>query len=119
MNTYKRLVALALVLGFDTAGAVRIVEQVERAVELTLDQLTLPSEGGSTVSFRECDACPVKTHVLPVTAVYTANQHIVGLADLLRIARGIGSKPNGAKRAMAVVFLDIATERITRIEVRE
>ena len=119
MNRYGTLVALALVLGCDTAGAVRVVEQVERAVELTLDQLTLPSQGGSTISFRECDDCSIKTHVLPNTTVYMANQQIVGLPDFLRIAHEIEGKPNGAKQAMAVVFLDIATERITRIEMRE
>jgi hypothetical protein len=118
MNNYKLVVALALVLGLDTAGAVRVVEQVERAVELTLDQLTLPSQDGSTVSFRECDDCPVKTHVLQNTTVYTANRQVVGLTDLLRIAQEIESK-NRAQQAMAVVFLDIATDRITRIEVRE
>jgi hypothetical protein len=118
MNKYKLLVALALVLNFDTAGAVRVVEQVERAVELTLDQLKLPSEGGSTVSFRECDDCPIKTHVLQNTTVYMANRQVVGLPDLLRIAQEIERK-NGAQQAMAVVFLEIATDRITRIEVRE
>jgi hypothetical protein len=50
--------------------------------------------------------------------MYMANRQVVGLPDLLRIAQEIESK-NRAQQAMAVVFLDIATERITRIEVRE
>lgn len=119
MKTYKTLVALSLVLAVDTAAATRVVEQVERAVELTLDQLKLPNPGGETVSFRECEDCPIKTHVLPATTVYLANQQVVALPDLLRIAGEISDKPNGAAQAMAVVFLDLKTDRITRIEVRE
>jgi hypothetical protein len=119
MKMLSLVLALPLVLAVDTAAATRVVEQVERAVELTLDQLKLPSPGGETVSFRECDDCPIKTHVLQNTTVYTANRQIVGLPDLLRVAQEIEGKPNGAKEAMAVVFLDLKTERITRIEVRE
>jgi len=119
MKMYKLLLALPFVLAVDTAGATRVVEQVERAVELTLDQLKLPAADGGTISFRECEQCPINTHILTATTVYSANRQVVGLQDLLRVADDIRGKPNGAQQAMAVVFLDLKTERITRIEVRE
>jgi hypothetical protein len=119
MKIFQLLLAFPLALAVDTAVATRVVEQVERAVELTLDQLKLPTADGGTISFRECEECPIKTHVLTDTTVFSANRQIVGLQDLLRVADEIRDKPNGAKQAMAVVFLDLKTERITRIEVRE
>ena len=45
-------------------AALRVIEQVERAVELTLGELTLPAAEGGTVSFSECPTCGVSTHRL-------------------------------------------------------
>jgi hypothetical protein len=115
----KTLFALALLLSVHTASALRVIEQVERAVELTLADLDLPAQGGSTISFKECETCGISTHRLLDTTVFRANGQIVALVDFLRIADEISDKPNGEKNAIAVVFLDLATERITRIELRE
>ena len=112
------LLATAFLLAVNTAGAVRVIEQVERPIELTLADLTLPVDGG-TISFRECGACGLNTHRLLDSTEYRANGQRVALADFLRIAGEIGDKPNGAKKAMAVIFLDLATARITRIELRQ
>jgi hypothetical protein len=103
----------------DTASALRVIEQVERAVELTLADLNLPAQGGSTISFSECETCSVSTHRVMDTTVFRANGQIVPFVDFLRIADEIAGKPNGKTNAVAVVFLDLATERITRIELRE
>jgi hypothetical protein len=102
----------------DTAGAVRVLEQLERPVELTLADLTLPAAGGTTISFSECTTCGSSTHRLQDTTVFKANGRVVTLAELLLVADEIRGKPNGADRAMALVFLDIQTGRITRIELR-
>ena len=114
----KLLVTLALLLLVDTAGAVRVLEQVERPVELALADLSLPAAGGTTVSFSECATCGSSTPRLTDTTVFVANGSIVSLAEFLVIADEISDKPNGADKAMAVVFLDVATGRITRIEMR-
>ena len=50
----KLLVTISLLLLLDTASALRVIEQVERAVELTLGELSLPDDEGGTVSFSEC-----------------------------------------------------------------
>jgi hypothetical protein len=117
--TRKALLAAALLLAFNTAGAVRVLEQVERPIELALADLTLPSADGGTISFRECGACGLSTHRLMDSTEYRVNGQTVPVVDFLRIADEIGDKPNGAEKAMAVVFLDLATGRITRIELRE
>lgn len=114
----KFFVTLALLALVDTAAAVRVLDQVERPVELTLADLTLPAPGGTTISFSECPTCGSSTHRLTDTTLFVANGSAVALADFLRIADEIRDKPNGAERAMAVVFLDVATGRITRIEMR-
>ena len=112
------LVTLALLLLVNTAGAVRVLEQVERPVELSLADLTLPAAGGTTVSFSECATCGSSTHRVTDTTLFVANGAMVSWADFLVIAGEISDKPDGAKKAMAVVFLDVATGRITRIEMR-
>ena len=114
----KALIAGALLLAFNTAGAVRVLEQVERPIELTLADLTLPTEGG-TISFRECAGCSLSTHRLLDSTEYRANGRAVALADFLLAADVIRDKPNGAEKAMAVIFLDLETGRISRIELRE
>jgi len=117
--TRKALIAAALLLAFNTAEAVRVLEQVERPIELTLADLTLPAADGGTISFRECGACALSTHRLLSSTEYRVNGQTVAAVDFLRIAEEIGDKPNGAEKAMAVIFLDLETGRITRIEVRE
>jgi hypothetical protein len=102
----------------EPAGAVRVLEQVERAVELALADLTLPAAEGSTISFSECAKCTISTHRLTDKTELRANGQLVTLPDFLRIAREIDDKPNGSDNAIATVFLDIATGRITRIELR-
>jgi len=117
--TCKPIVTLVLLLFVDTADAVRVIEQIERAVELTLDQLTLPINGGGAISFSECAACGSSTHRLLDSTAFQANEQTLPFAEFLRVAANIADKPNGAERAMAVVFLDVATGRVTRIELRE
>lgn len=117
--TRQILIAIALLLALDTANAVRVLEQVERGVELTLADLSLPAAGGNTISFAECPRCTISTHRLTDATTYVANGQVLPLGEFLRIAAEIGERPSGAERAAAAVFLDIATGRVTRIELRE
>ena len=118
--TRQILATLALLLTLDTAWAVRVIEQVERAVELSLGELTLPSSaGGSTITFSECATCGISTHRLTDSTVYQANRQTLPLGEFLSVVAEIRERPNGNQTAFAGVFLDIATGRVTRIEVRE
>jgi hypothetical protein len=111
--------ALALLLLVDAAAAVRVLEPVERAVELTLDRLALPAEGGNAVRFRECRSCASRSHRLLESTIFQASGQTLSLREFRHVAHGIAAKANGAERAVVVVFLDIATHRVTRIELRE
>lgn len=113
------LVTIALLLTLDTAGAVRVIEQVETAVELTLGDLKLPTSDGGNITFSECPECGVSTHRVTSETVYKANRQTLPLADFLRVVAEIRERPNGNDTAVATVFLDIKTGRVTRVEIRE
>ena len=117
--TRQILVTIALLLTLDTAGAVRVIEQVERPVELVLGDITLPSADGGNISFSECPTCGISTHRLTDATVYKVNRQPVAFADFLRLVAEIRTKPNGNTSTFAGVFLDIASGRITRVEVLE
>jgi len=111
------LVATVALLVLDTASAVRVLELVERAVELTLDDLSLPSDGGSTISFSECPTCGVSTHRLTDQTVYEVNRRPLPLVEFLSVAADLRERQNSS--AVATVYLDIASGRVTRVAVRE
>jgi hypothetical protein len=117
--TRKILLTLALLLTLDTAHAVRVLEQVERAVELTLGDLTLPAGDGGTISFSECATCGISTHRTTSETVYQANRQILPLGEFLRVVAEIRERSTGNSNTVAAVFLDIATGRVTRVEIHE
>ncbi len=115
----QTLVTIALLLTLDTASALRVIEQVERPVELVLGDLTLPAAEGGNISFSECPTCSISTHRLTAATVYKVNRQTVPFADFLRLVAEIRQKQDGNTRTFAGVFLDIASGRITRVEVLE
>lgn len=116
--TRQILATLVLLLALDTAGAVRVIEQVERPVELSLGDITF-SAGGGTISFSECAACGLSTHRLTDSTVYELNDRALPLAEFLRVIEEIRDRPDGDEKTFAAVFLDLASGRVTRVEVRE
>ncbi len=112
------LVSLLLLLLSDAAGAA-VVEEVERAAELTLDQLTLPAANGDAIRFRECPTCESRTHRFSASTVFQAAGQTLPISEFVRVAHRVAQHPKGAARAIVVVFLDVATGRVTRIELRE
>jgi hypothetical protein len=118
--TRQILLTIALLLTLDTADAVRVIEQVEHPVELVLGDLTLPATAdGDNISFSECPTCGISTHRLTTATVYKVNRQTVAFADFLRLVAEIRQKPDGNTRSFAGVFLDIASGRVTRVEVLE
>jgi hypothetical protein len=117
--TRRLLVTLALLLRLNAAEAARVLEDVERAVELTLDRLGLPAEAGGMLHFRDCPACGSSAHRLVKSTVYRAGGQTLPLHEFLSVAHSIAGQPHGGARTVAIVFLDVATGRVTRIELRE
>jgi len=115
--TRQILATIALLLLIDTASAVRVLEQVERPVELNLGDITFATSG-TTISFSECAACGLSTHRLMDSTVYEVNDQVLPLVEFLRVVGEIRDR-NGDERAFAAVFLDLESGRVTRVEVRE
>ena len=117
--TRQILIAIAALLVLDTASATRVIEQTESSVELTLGDLNLPTISGEMISFSACPTCSVSTHRLTDTTVFKVNGNQVPFAEFLRIAAEISDRSSGADNTFAGVFLDVASGRVTRIEIRE
>lgn len=117
--TRQILIAIAALLTLGTAHATRVLDQAENGFELSLGDLNLPAAGGETISFSACPRCGLSTHRLMDTTVFKVNGQVVPRAEFLRIAAQISERPSAAVRTFAGVFLDIASARVTRIELRE
>jgi hypothetical protein len=112
----RLLIAIALVLSFHTAGAVRVLEQIERAVELTLGGIiTLPTSEDGTVSFHDCPTCGISTHRVTAGTVYQASGQSLSLVDFVRVTEQLSSQPGKDDSVIVTVFLDIASGRVTRL----
>jgi len=109
--------ATALLIGaFATsAQAFRVIEEVENSVEIALTNVTLPSDENGTVSFRTCATCPTETHAVGVETVYRLNGRTLSFQEF---ALAIEDLPATAEaRALAGVFFDLNTKRVTRLVV--
>ena len=112
------LVMLLTSLLVDAARA-GALEEVERAVEVTLDQLTLPAANGDAIRFRECPTCESRTHRFSASTVFQVAGQTLPVPDFVRFAHRVADRPKGAARAIVVVFLDVTTGGVTRVELRE
>jgi hypothetical protein len=111
-----RLLAAASLLGLlNTAGAVRVLEQVERPFELTLSQLTLPTSTTGTLSFKECADCRTMSPRVTPATTYVLNDRPVTLEELQASVAQISRTRGGPQSTTVGVFLDITTGRVTRI----
>jgi hypothetical protein len=113
------LATIALVLTLDTAGAVRVLEQVERPVELSLGDLTLPTADGGNLTFKECPRCGISSHRVTSETVYMVNGQTLPFAEFAKAVELIRDKRDGDAKTFAAVFLDIESGRVTRVEIRE
>jgi hypothetical protein len=118
MMARRMLVAALLALGFTpSVNALRVLEAVERPVELSLQSLTLPSDMDGTVRFRACATCTVSTHSVTADTTFVLNTRPLPLAEFLAAIAEIRTSAAVNGRAMATVFLDVNTDRVTRVTV--
>lgn len=109
----KRSRFLIVLLGLLAAPAMAALQALEQAVELRLDQVTLPGGPGSQMPVRRCADCP--TMMLQVTAATTyyvsPSRTAVSLQELKDAAAG--STPR--QKTFLNVFFDPETRRVTRL----
>ena len=83
---------------------------------LILASVTLPTATGGTVSYKTCADCAYRTHRTMDSTTYEANGRSLPLPDFLRVVEEIYERAGAAENdAVVAVFLDIASERVTRV----
>ena len=98
-----------------SAQAFRVIEEVENSVELALADVTLPTDANGTLSYRACATCTTQTHSVNGETVYRLNNRTLPFEEF---AAAIDELPAMAEaRALAGVFYDLNTKRITRVVV--
>lgn len=115
MTAHKILATFALLAVFSTAHATRVLEQPERSFEISLSQLTLPSSASGGLTVKACDECAYSTHVLSAATQYFVNQQVVAFEDFSRIAGEVRANRRALDTAIAGVYIDIDTGRVTRV----
>jgi hypothetical protein len=112
----RPLMILALLLSLTAPAGARTLIKLERGVALTLAGVKLPTADGGTVSFKTCADCAYRTHRTMDATVYLANGRSLPLPDFLRVVEEIYERAGAAENdAVVAVFLDIASERVTRV----
>ena len=113
----RLLIAIVLLTSFSGGAAAQTLELIERATELTLDEVALPAALGRTVNFKDGQSCAITTHPTTNATVFVANGQTLSLADFLLLADEIrtGDKDEST---LVTVYLDIATGVVTRVAMR-
>jgi hypothetical protein len=114
----KFLTAVALLCVFTTAGAVRVLEQAEKPVELALSDLTLPTDNVGNLVFKECNTCRTKTHRVTAATKYFLNRRELALTDIRLAVEELRASRNAAAAINVAVFLDLNTEQVTRVSIQ-
>ena len=114
-----RILAALILLGLvNTAGAVRVLKEVERPFEISVGQLTLPADAGGTLTLRECDTCKFGSYRLQGSTQFVLDGRQANYADFRRTVDGLRASAAGNATVISV-FIDRTTERVTRISVRQ
>jgi hypothetical protein len=114
-----RILAILALLGFmGSASAFRVLGQPERPFELTLSQLTLPKDTAGSVTLRECDTCRMSTRRFVDGAKFVVDGRELRYDDFLLVVNDLRGNPKTNDSTVANVYIDIATERVTRVAIR-
>jgi len=95
--------------------AYRVLEQIEDAYELTLDQVTLPSRETGSVSFQACESCPTTFLSVTTATKYQRNGEQMNLSDFVAVANELGTLNSDIRPVLIYVFINIESKRVTRI----
>ncbi|MEO8464315.1 MAG: hypothetical protein ABI640_03170 [Gammaproteobacteria bacterium] len=114
-----RILAILALLGcMGSASAFRVLGQPERPFELTLSQLTLPKDTSGSVTLHEGDTGRVSTRRFVDGAKFVVDGRELSYADFLQIMNDLRVNSTTNDRTVANVYVDVVTERVTRVAVR-
>jgi hypothetical protein len=112
-----RILATLLLLGLvNTAGAERVLRDVERPFEITVGQLTLPKDTSGPLTLRACDSCKFNSYRLQGTTTFVLDGREIKYADFARAVDALRGSA-AADATVVSVFIDRTTENVTRVAV--
>ena len=107
------------ILGLATmtnAWSYRIVEQLEDAYELELDDIKLPARLTGLVSFTPCNGCALLTLRVTPETTYSIDEIEMTLADFLNAAEVIRLSADADDFTGVGVFSDVESQYVTRLK---
>ena len=114
---FVQLLLVVCCLGTITdLSATRVLEQLEDAHEVPLGEVSLPRSVAGTVIFKPCAACEtVALRVSPRT-LYSVDEHLVVLKDLLKAAEELRQTDGGNSETLVYIFFEPQSMRVTRLD---
>lgn len=112
---------ITIALGFwalSAAAGVRVLEQVEQPYELALGTVNMPTDPTGQVSFQACATCTYEYHSVYSGTKYFVNGRELAFKDFLPAVASLRST-SGGSTALVGLFVDTASQRVTRISVRQ
>ena len=119
MTANRIFATLALTAVLGTAHAARILEQPERSYELSLSQMTLPSNPTGGLTVKRCPDCAYSTHVLTAATQYRVNEQLVPFGEFSRIAAELRANRATVRKVFIGVYIDAGTGRVNRVTLRQ
>ena len=113
---------ITIALGFwalSAAADLRVLEQVEQPYELDLPSVSMPGNPAGTVSFKTCDTCRLEFHSVYSGTKYFVNGRELAFKDFLPAVEKVRSSATPDSLPLVGVFVDIKSQRVTRITVRQ
>jgi hypothetical protein len=108
--------ALALTIATN-AWAYRVIEQLEDAYELFLDEIELPGSIAGSVSFKPCNLCDAMSMTVTAATRYYTNGTLLALDDFRDVANAIRKVPGHEENTVITVFFDLNSMRVNRLEI--
>ena len=110
----KAIVLFAALGSFQTAWAVRVLEQVESSFELSLALANLPAGGVGDVSFKTSDKCTVQSRLLTPSTRFFLNGHEVTATAFVEAAADARRQESANPRSLLMIYVDKKTQNVTR-----
>ncbi len=111
------MVAACLTVVAANAGAVRVLEILERSYELRLSRVTLPESTNGSVGYSRCATCVREYKAVGAETLYFVDGEPVTLAQMRQHAARITRSSGSGELTLVVVHFDPSTEIATRIRI--
>jgi hypothetical protein len=116
--TIRILAVIAMIALMGPANALRVIEQPERPFELVLSQIALPQDTSGSVTLHENDKGRVSTRRFTDGAKFIVDGRELRYADFLKVVADLRGGSTTNDRTVVNVYVDVDTERVTRVAIK-